>query len=791
MLRAETVPNSAITTGADPHLAAPAAIGYSVDDLRIDLGRATVTRGVAELTVPGLTFDLLVALARHAPNIATTEALLQEVWPRVVVSPETLSQRVKLLREALGDDPQNPKYIASVRGRGYRLVPPVTIASAPPQDIAATESRPHRTRRASVLTVIAALIAAAVGGVMIYRNNTVPTATAPVSPLPRGIAVLPFRDLGGGRSSDVLALGIPEAVLHQLASQKQFPVISRTSSFAIEKSASDARDIGRRLNVRYLVEGSVQRDRGRLRVTAQLIDAESGDHVWSMQFDKAPQAVFELQDEIAGQVARALKISLADANNSPVPRAANANFDAYLEYLQGSRLLDTFRMQDMESAASHAERAIALEPGFAAAHVLLASARLRAAEFYPGDKRTAVFRDALPDVRASLDRAIALDPNEARAFAARGYLHAFVDPQAAESDYRKSLELNPNDSRAYEGLAALLFADLTRRKEAGALIDKAMLLDPLEPRLDVLKAMYLHYFNDDFSVTEQLLKAALAKNPLYQPALQRMAQLYWSRGRLADGVKISEQVVAADPGAMQAWQILQYLYFGIDDIAAAIAVAGSTRPSTAVLAAPALLMQKQWRAAGEAVYAAAAAGTIPEIGEPLFVAAIRVHARATGDYQRAIDLLANRSQTSWDEAGAPIVNDPSGLYCNVVALGDVLIAAGQTQRGRAVLEAALVKMDRDRDQLGAHEVWALHMRPVALALLGRDEDAMESLRQAVAKQFVAQHPQLVLSIDPALQRLRRDPAFAEVARAIESKIASERATVKALRASKLIPDRSH
>ena len=103
---------------------------------------------------------------------------------------------------------------------------------------------------------------------------------------PRSIAVLPFKDLGGGQDGDVLALGIPEAVLHQLASIEKLDVIARTSSFSFMGLDQDIRAIGHRLNARYILEGSVQRDRQRLRVTAQLVDAQSGGHVWSMQFEQ-------------------------------------------------------------------------------------------------------------------------------------------------------------------------------------------------------------------------------------------------------------------------------------------------------------------------------------------------------------------------------------------------------------------------------------------------------------------------------------------------------------------------
>lgn len=199
---------------------------------------------------------MLVALGRAAPNVLSLEALMDQVWPRLVVSPETVSQRVKLLRDALGDDPKNPRYIAGVRGRGYRLCVPIG-------------------------------------------------ATAPS----RSIAVLPFVNLSSSPTDHVMSLGVPEAVLHQLANLSAVMVIARTSSFAYHGNR-DARTIGRELNARYLLEGSVQSASERLRVTARLIDTQSNADIWSMRFDRAREDVFALQDEIATQVARALELSL-------------------------------------------------------------------------------------------------------------------------------------------------------------------------------------------------------------------------------------------------------------------------------------------------------------------------------------------------------------------------------------------------------------------------------------------------------------------------------------------------
>ena len=240
---------------------------YTLGDLSVDEGQSRISRAGVDLPLPKLSFDMLVALGRAAPNVLSLDALMDQVWPGLVVSPETVCQRVKLLRDALGDDSRNPRYIVGVRGRGYRLcVPPC----------------PDR-----VLVTGAAS---------------------------RSVAVLPFENLGNSPTDHVISLGVPEAVLHLLASLNEVVVIARTSSFAYQGNR-DARSIGQALNARYLLEGSVQSADGRLRVTARLIDAQSNADIWSMRFDRAREDVFALQDEIAMQVAHALKMSLDRSSN--------------------------------------------------------------------------------------------------------------------------------------------------------------------------------------------------------------------------------------------------------------------------------------------------------------------------------------------------------------------------------------------------------------------------------------------------------------------------------------------
>ncbi len=762
-------------------------VGYRIGDIEVHLGRVIATRQGEVLSLPPLSFDLLIALARAAPNVATLDDLMRQVWPRSVVSPESLSQRIKLLREALGDDSQYPRYIAGVRGRGYRLVVPVEELREP---IPQTFSTP-RSRAPLALAILISLVTiAAMVWLVKFRDHPVSVNSNLASLPPRSIAVLPFRDMSSGEpASDILALGIPEAVLHQLASLDKLDVIARTSSFAFQNRAIDVREIGRRLNARYLLEGSVQRDGEQLRVTAQLIDAQSGEHIWSMRFDKTPQRIFELQDAIALEVTRALKLSLDPVETGDIKAQGSADFAAYLEYLQGSRLLATWRTADMVSAEQHAARAVAIDPKFAAGYVLLGVAKLRAAEYYPGPDREKRFREALRDTRPLMERALALNPKESEAYAARGYSNALFDLATAELDYRKALDLNPSNAAAYEGLAAVLYENPARREEALQLIDQARKLDPLEPRLDVAKATFLFYGRGEVGEAETLLIAGLRKDPLYQPALLRLAQLYWIVGRLAEAIKLSEQVLAADPSATEPRLVLQNLYLDIQDLKAAEAITRTAPEPNPTLISIMALAGHDLHTAGSEAYRAASLGTIPVVGEPMPIAALRLQARASGEYLHTIDVLAERSQTEWDAAGQPIVRDPSSLYINVVGLADMLIQARQAVRGRRLLEATLVAMDHEARDFKTGDLWHRPMRPVVLALLGRNEEAIKELQRSAADHLALQDWWYYAELEPSFAPLRKDARFQTMYAAVRKHAEAERAAVDRLRSSGVVPAR--
>jgi TolB-like protein/DNA-binding winged helix-turn-helix (wHTH) protein/Tfp pilus assembly protein PilF len=773
---------------------------YRIDDLVVDTGRVTITRAGQELALPNLSFELLQALIEAAPRVVSPDELMDRVWSGLVVGPETVSQRIKLLRDSLGDDPKSPRYVVGVRGRGYRLLPPVVRLETADGTAELVGAAPSATAAPSarwqlILPVVTlAIVVAGAVWLLLDRGRDAAPADEAVStePLPaRSVAVLAFEDRGGAAGAGFLAEGIPETVLHQLARLPGLTVIARGSSFAFQDHPDDLRVIGRKLNVRYLLEGTVQTAGQRLRVTSSLVDAQTGASVWSMQFDRAPQDVFAVQDEIAIEVARAMRLTL-DAGTDAVAslrRGATKNYEAYLAFLQGRALLASLRVADMPAAIESLAAAVRHDPEFASAYVLLARARVALAEQNSSENLQESFPKAIESAMGLLEKAIALDPDSGEAYVERGYLKVYFDLAAADADLRRGLELAPNYARGYEGLAAVLFQSVARRREALEMVEKARRLDPLEPRLDVLKATYLLWGSGELQQAAQLLETVLERNPLYVPAIVRLAEVRWCHGEHAESLALLEQAVALDSGHEFAWRQLAASYLELGEIAAA--ESGIRHLTNEPYYGPLSLhlWRKEWREAGEAAYAMIAAGQTHPRVEAQVSLAIRRHARATGDYQRAIEALGQWATVSWD-GDEPLLQGQLNMGMGVAGLADMLIAMGQEARATTLLEELLADLDIQINRYGRGQIWLNDARAVVFTLLGRPEEAMTALQHQARTGFYRHAWRILLENEPVFDSLRGRKDFQTLLANARANSAREREQLVRMRKDGLVPERS-
>ena len=424
-----------------------------------------------------------------------------------MVEENNLTQVISVVRRVLGETRGENRYLATVPGRGYRFVadvvrlPDTTEANhQTPALEPAAQVRVGRPRRLKPLALVALTVCAVGAALFAYGRYAGwwPAREAPELPAakpsvaltelpPRTVAILPFENLSADAGDEFVAFGVAESVLHRLASIQDLTLIARTSSFAFRDKPADAREIGRALNARYLVEGSVHRAGDRLRVTAQLIDAATGVHVWSLRFDRTIDDIFAVEDEISQSVARALEVSLGEKQH-PFARYGT---DAYLAFLEGRALIASRKVADAERAIERFSRAIEIAPTFAAAYAALAGAHLHLVHIYAAPNSSDIAVSAHRKAEPLLARALQLDDSLGEAYVLRARLKDLKgDTSGAEADFRKGLALSPNDGPGHELFANFLEHE-GRIDEALAAVDRARVVDPLYPRSHYFKGLLL------------------------------------------------------------------------------------------------------------------------------------------------------------------------------------------------------------------------------------------------------------------------------------------------------------
>lgn len=354
---------------------------------------------------------------------------------------------------------------------------------------------------------------------------------APAAPA-RSVAILPFVNMSADSADRYFSDGLTEQVITALSGVKELRVAARTSSFALRDRGMDARAIGQELGVETVLEGSVRKDGDRLRVTAQLIDAATGYHIWSQQFDEQLQDVFAVQDGIAQAITKSLELGFSPQDR-PTP-----GIEAYDLYLRGLYLRNTISGEGLRNAVSLFDRAITMEPSFALAWAGKAS--VIGPLLYFGH---VPLEDGVPELRRATTRALELDPRLGEAHAALGMLRLFFewDFEGAEQALRRAVELNPNDPHAWHHLA-----NYNRARgnvaEAIAARTRSLELDPLNARTQITLAKDYSIAGNDSAALLHYRRASQldALNPLglgLGPSLPiGPAELFVRRGREREGV---------------------------------------------------------------------------------------------------------------------------------------------------------------------------------------------------------------------------------------------------------------
>jgi TolB-like protein/DNA-binding winged helix-turn-helix (wHTH) protein/Flp pilus assembly protein TadD len=453
---------------------------------------------------------LLLSLARHAPNVVSTQQLETEVWAGLVVDRGTVNKRVLLLRKALGEDKGTDPYIAVIRGSGYRLVAQVDRIDPSP-DIPAQEETARQSlfqRSSSAIRTTSYWLLGLVAVLALYHGfqNTffttaepsvegdATTHTHPMLPVysRNSIAILPFADLSDGQTHQYLGDGIAEEVINLLADMDGLGVAARTSSFAFRDSSSTAAEIAAKLRVGTILEGSIRHSGKRIRVTAQLIDTRTGYHVWSKNYDRTLDEVFEVQDDIAFNIAQSLKLTLDESGEPDSRSATTGDIEAFALYLKGRELFNDrihLRTEGLLQALDYFSKAVKQDPKFARAHAGIASVNWLLTSYDDSLDKETYFELA----EASANFALEFDPVSTDALSALASVHsARGDIEQAAAVFEQIRAIGSNDSNIIHW-EAMLHIRLGYFDELIEPLSEVYRLDPLNEHIGWSLAAALNF----------------------------------------------------------------------------------------------------------------------------------------------------------------------------------------------------------------------------------------------------------------------------------------------------------
>ena len=449
-------------------------------------------------------FGLLTYLVTNRDRVVSREELNEAVWRGRVVTDETLSSRISAARKAIGDNGREQLAIRTIARRGFRFVADVEA-----------------------------------GGEAVPRASGASDDDRPA------VAVLAFENMSGDADQEYLSDGLSEDIIAALLLWGSFPVVSRNSSFSYKGKFVDVKQIGRELGARYVLEGSVRKIANRLRISAQLIDATTGHHVWGERYDRVLEDVFAVQDDMSRKIASIVEPALGRAEYARSSAKQPENLSAWDHYLRGRWHLHEYTREGNDKARAFFERSIALDPEFARAHADLALSYSRDLLLHFTDDRDAWMSRLIDAAK----RAVHLDPASSRAHIvlSTGYLWR-NDLDLSIKEGRIAVELNPSDTDALHQLGNTL--DVSGDRSGIAMMERALEHNDRNPQRHMQRTFLARaYVNrGDYARAINIAGLVVAQRPDYPHAHYIRAIALSHLGRLEEADAALRACEAAHPG---------------------------------------------------------------------------------------------------------------------------------------------------------------------------------------------------------------------------------------------------
>jgi DNA-binding winged helix-turn-helix (wHTH) protein/tetratricopeptide (TPR) repeat protein len=697
---------------------------FKAGDLELEPHTRRLRIGGRIVYAPRLSYRLLEVLIKEAPRVVSADELIEKVWQNRIVSPETITQRVKLARQAIGDDAKEPKYIAVVWGQGYRFL--ADVERIPPAEGA-------RTRRTAALLLL--LVAGATAAVFYrmypgVREQPVGSPYTQPQYRPDAVAVLPFRLVGDAPRDLYMSEGIAYVLRAQLGRVDGLKMAAETSSLAFRNQNILAQEISSRLGVGRLIEGTVAPEQDSLRVLVRIIDGATGLQTWSKPYEGAVQQLVDIQQQIALDVARQLMDDPGLVIGNPVTQNTVA-----LDFMYRARHLEQ-QIRDEQIVDPQKQRqvielyrqATEADPNSAAAYSRLASALL-----YTGDVSSA---------RAPIIRAMALDPSISDIQYTLGHYYWRTNDERAGEAYREAIRLNPENAGALGayGHWSLQQADAD---EAGEYFRRALNVDPqsLERYRDLGA-----YFGAT-GKREQALSLAQEIQLRFDDvrSYQVLARMYEQTGDVDVAIAWARKAVRREPGNPEfKWQLAElYSRIGEPDMANFF----QPEPGLAKL---------YWQRRYDELIDAAEEAMIDYPSELPIRYMLAFAYNVKGRYEDAISLL--------ERSGLPErARSTSRFVAAVEALMSLAIAyqaVGQTDEANEALQFIFDYVGRTIDSGADKTYWPYLYGACALSIAGRNQEALAHLEHIVESSELAWEP--VLRDSPCFAPFADEPAYLAV-----------------------------
>ena len=504
-------------------------------DVELDLARYELRRGGVVERLEKLPMELLILLAERRGQLVTRAEIVERLWGKDVFvdADAAINTAVRKVRRALGDEPEMPRFLETVVGKGYRFVGPIAVipgAEATPSEPEGAAPAPRTPRSASsrrALAIVAlALLAVALLAVLGRFGTHGGQAM-------ESVAVLPFENTGGDPEAEYLSDGITESLINRLSRLPHLKVIARASVFRYKGKHPDLASVARELGVRAVVSGRVSQRADGFSVAVELMDARENKQLWGATYNRRSSDLVAAHEELAAEVAEKLRLELTPSERKLLGKRDTADPEAYRLYLRARYLSNERTEAALRKAIEYFQEAIARDPRYALAYAGLADLHSTTATSY--NKRVAP-REAYPHAKAAALKAVEIDAELSEAHASLGQILVQFDWDwaGAEREFRRALELNPVNGVALHWRSHGFLA-LGRFDESERDAMRALDTDPVSVMLNIHLGEHYHLARQYDTAIEQYRKA-LELNPDHPNARPLLAQVYEEKGMYAQAI---------------------------------------------------------------------------------------------------------------------------------------------------------------------------------------------------------------------------------------------------------------